>query len=377
MSKVPNMFRTQAGQQKIARQAGFTLLELMIALGVFAVVSAIVLTFMFQMARTQARISNRTDMHSSVRSATEVLQQEISQAGRIAIVGDDSNYPNSTTISVPITAGAGVQIINVGSSAGMFQGMLLVVSARGSGGTCPVIAPATCDEEVVQLTASPGLTNLIQAIFTKNHGTGARIWPSGAAVTGILPTSTGTKLQMFGDVNDDGKLVFVQYDCVPDGTGTGTLRRREMPWNTTVADANDAGGHPQFQPQTLLNRLWTNPPQLIAGTWTPVPCFSYQTKAASWTALDGSNTVATAYVNVAITMTARTELVDPISHTFDNFNATTHTFDSQNTTETKALLTVSPRNAFQAWEMSTMPGSAGQHVQPTPPEVATLAAGVL
>jgi prepilin-type N-terminal cleavage/methylation domain-containing protein len=54
-------------------QAGFSLIELLISMGVLLAVSAIVLTFMFDMTMTQATVSNRTDMHSGVRSVTEVL----------------------------------------------------------------------------------------------------------------------------------------------------------------------------------------------------------------------------------------------------------------------------------------------------------------
>src|ERR1051325_8394989 len=125
---------------------GFSLIELIISMAVFLAVSAMVLTFMFDMTRTQATVTNRTDMHASVRSVTEMMQQEISQAGRIAIPGGS----NSTSISAAITANAGAnQTIAVGSTSGMFDGMLLVISARGAAGTCPT---ATCDEETVGVT---------------------------------------------------------------------------------------------------------------------------------------------------------------------------------------------------------------------------------
>src|SRR5256884_10005082 len=63
------------------KQAGFTLMETMVSLVVLLGVSAIVMSGMVQMMWTQGTISNRTEMHTSVRSATELLQQEIGQAG--------------------------------------------------------------------------------------------------------------------------------------------------------------------------------------------------------------------------------------------------------------------------------------------------------
>src|SRR6266436_4476778 len=65
-------------------QAGFSLLETIVAMAVLLGVGAIVMYGTLRMMNTQGTITNRTEMHSSVRSATELLQQEIGQAGRIA-----------------------------------------------------------------------------------------------------------------------------------------------------------------------------------------------------------------------------------------------------------------------------------------------------
>src|SRR5260221_9012137 len=62
------------------RQVGFSLLETLVALAVLLVVGGIVMTGMVQLMKTQSTIANRTEMHTSVRSATELLQQEIGQA---------------------------------------------------------------------------------------------------------------------------------------------------------------------------------------------------------------------------------------------------------------------------------------------------------
>jgi prepilin-type N-terminal cleavage/methylation domain-containing protein len=67
------------------QHAGFSLLEMMVVLVILLGVTAIVMGGMMQMAMTQGTIANRTEMHSSVRSATELLQQEIGQAGKIVL----------------------------------------------------------------------------------------------------------------------------------------------------------------------------------------------------------------------------------------------------------------------------------------------------
>jgi len=59
------------------RQVGFSLLETLVALAVLLVVGGIVMTGMVQLMKTQSTIANRTEMHTSVLSSTELRQQEI------------------------------------------------------------------------------------------------------------------------------------------------------------------------------------------------------------------------------------------------------------------------------------------------------------
>jgi hypothetical protein len=96
------------------------------------------MTAMFQMSMTQGTVSNRTEMHASVRSATELLQQEIGQAGRIAL-------PTSLTPSTPVTLSAAVvgdglsHAISVSSTAGMWPGELLLIGPDATNG--PNVSP--------------------------------------------------------------------------------------------------------------------------------------------------------------------------------------------------------------------------------------------
>src|SRR5260370_11916424 len=67
------------------KQVGFSLIETMVALAVLFAGGGIVMSGMVQLMKTQGTIANRTDMHTSVRSATELLQQEIGQAGKMML----------------------------------------------------------------------------------------------------------------------------------------------------------------------------------------------------------------------------------------------------------------------------------------------------
>src|ERR1700726_482439 len=82
-------------------QNGFTLLETMVSLAVFLGVSGIVMSGMVEMMKTQSAIGNRTEMHASVRSATELLQQEIGQAGKISL-----GPPNVSVTMAPVLSGS-------------------------------------------------------------------------------------------------------------------------------------------------------------------------------------------------------------------------------------------------------------------------------
>src|SRR6266849_2786105 len=88
------------------KQVGFSLIETMVALAVLFAVGGIVMSGMVQLMKTQGTIANRTDMHTSVRSATELLQQEIGQAGRVSLASPAANVTLSAAVAagtVPVT----------------------------------------------------------------------------------------------------------------------------------------------------------------------------------------------------------------------------------------------------------------------------------
>ena len=66
-------------------QAGFTLIELIVSMVTLLVISGTVTAALMQITNAELTLWNRTQMHSGVRSATELLQQEVGQAGRVAL----------------------------------------------------------------------------------------------------------------------------------------------------------------------------------------------------------------------------------------------------------------------------------------------------
>ena len=295
-------------------EAGFTLIELMLSVFVLMVVSGVVLQGMLGLGRINDVVANRTEMHSGVRNATELLQQEVGQAGRVSLPGASL----AGAVAAP-----GVVTVLVSSTAGMFPGLNLVVDIGAS-------------QETVTLTAVDSATSQITARFVGAHPANSPLSVSGGFAAGVIPTttpngSTGSALKIVGDINGDGNMVYVEYTC---DLAAGRLYRNPMPYDAAAKPA------PTVE-QVLLDNILPNP-----GNPGP-PCFTYQERT-----VDGTTFV----VGVAITLTVRTQDQDPITKQFQ--------------TETKALLNVSPRNVFNVWQMASLGYS--NRVQPLPPATALL-----
>ena len=367
------------------KELGFTLMETMVALVILLAVSAVVMSGMMQMMKTEGTITNRTEMHTSVRSATELLEQEIGQSGKISLPPTPPNtaWAMLTAVNVPadtpVTPLGGVTF-NVFDPQDPAQGPVLFEGEW-------VTVDTGLSKEAVQLTclAGPGNcpnpSNVWGATFYYTHnpinipGTGTFGVPisvPGAFSTGIIPPaagvmpapplgyagypvspvnapgqgSSGTVLKLYGDINGDGHMVYVEYTCVP-GTpqAPGFLYRNQVNlWNLPAVP-------PLAPSKIVLNGVLVNP---NGPTGAAVPCFTYQLQTRG-----GLNAAANdmAFVtDVAVTLTVQTQNPDPqvpLINGQPNYQ-----------TETKALLNVSPRNVFDAYEFATL--DYLNRIQPTP-----------
>jgi len=313
------------------KQVGFTLIETMVGLAVLFVVGGIVMSGMVQLMRTQGTIANRTDMHTSVRSATELLQQEIGQAGRISLAGPGANV----TLAAAIAAGPNptpfTLIASDLSNVALYPGEVLTVDLG-------------IKQEVVTVATANGSSGT--ALFQVPHAL-APVTALGAFATGIVPPgaaapnspgSTATVLKLYGDINGDGNMVYVEYTCV-QGTAAapGSLYRNAM--------AITAGAKPALDnTMILLNNVLTNPND---ANGNPVPCFAYQVQP-----MVGGTCV----TDVAVTLTVQTQNRDPQTNQFQQ--------------ETKALLNVAPRNVVEVYDTSSLVDPL--RAQVIPPSVSAL-----
>jgi len=303
-------------------QRGFSLIELLVAVAILLIVSAVVIEGMAKMSLTNSTINNRTQMHAGVRSATEVMQQEIGQAGKIALPTETVTLTGGVTVTnpdIPVTATLGVS-----SAAGMFLNEKLLIDAGAS-------------QETITLTAVDAGSNQITAAFTVTHVAGAAVRVAGGFANGVIPTiatngSSATVLKLFGDINDDGNMLYIEYTC---DTVAGKLYRNVMSVSAT--------GKPALTDSlVLLPNIQPNP----GGT----ACFTYQEKTVP--TVSGETYV----LNVAVTLSVQTEQKDIDTNQYQ--------------TETKALLNVSPRNVYEAWLLRS--GNFTDRVQLTPANVTCL-----
>ena len=336
--------------RKFSSQSGFSLAEMLVAMAIMLMISGAAMSALLRLTSAQATIWNRTQMHSGIRGATEVLQQEVGQAGRISLPLTSAGVPYVVTLGGAVAAGAATVAIDSTApvsydrTAGMFVGQKLVIDKGNDA--------AVDKQETITIQSLTDTT--ITAIFAYPHASGVPVLALGAFGTGIVPPalspsgyapggtaftyangSDGTVLKLYGDINADGNMVYIEYTC--DTVGNN-LYRNMMPWNTAAASKPVLAAS-----QVLLSNIIANP----GGT----PCFTYQT------AVVGTGVNAQIFVtDVAITLTAETQLIDPVT--------------KQKQTETKALLNVSPRNTFNAWQMASL--GIANRIQPMPPQIVLL-----
>jgi Tfp pilus assembly protein PilW len=276
---------------------GFTLVELLISLFVLMVITGAVFSLIGYQQTTSQTEQLKDDMYQSLRGAVELMAQEIGQAGLVSLPSNPQ-----PTLFQAVTVNALAQAVTVSSTTSMFVGENLLVDNGTS-------------EELVALTAVS--STQVTGIFSKAHANGAVIKALGVFPNGVMPSSTATQLRIFGDIRDDGSLVYVHFDC---DTTAGTLTR-SITTVTTAATASNAS-------ETMLTDLIPNPP-----VSSPTPCFQYTTATA------GGFTFVT---NVAITLSVQTSHADPRTGQF--------------LTMTKSLLNLAPRNVLIGYELANSAG---------------------
>ena len=298
---------------RVASDAGFTLVEVMVTTLILLTVSGVVINGVLNMTQLNKTVTNRSAMFAGVRNATALLQQEVGQAGRVAL---------PAPVEIDGGAAAGDSKLTLSSTEDMFIGEYLVI---GTGNTSETRAIKEIAGSDVTFTEA----------FENKHDIDEPVTVQGAFWAGVVPSHNGdgtvyddgsndTVLKIFGDINGSGKMVYVEYTC---DLNDHVLYRNQMDFD---AAAKTKPGVEEI----LVENVQANPGN--------APCFTYQEETIA-------NNVFV--IGVAITLTVQSEEKDPITRKYQK--------------ESKALLNVSPRNVFNAWQMYSL--LVENRVQPTPP----------
>ena len=144
-------------------EAGFSMIELLVSTAIILIISAGVTSGLLQLTNSRQTISNRTELHAGVRSATELLQQEVGQAGRVSLPG------SPVTLASAVATGAQTVVVNqkingttAASISGVFVGEYLTIDAGAN-------------VETVAVTAINTTTKQVTATFTKAHAANATV----------------------------------------------------------------------------------------------------------------------------------------------------------------------------------------------------------
>ena len=287
---------------------GTSLIEMMISLMTMLTVSGSAFYAMTTYQKSSRSSELKTNLHGDVRGALELMTQEIGQAGSLSFT--------PRTLGAAVTASANTQSVTVSSISNIFVGEKLLVDT----GTA---------QELVGVTAITLSSTSITAVFANSHSSGAVVNAAGVFPTGVLSSSTATQLQLFGDINGDGNLVYVQYDC---NATAGTLSR-----SSTAISYKSDGTASSISASDVLD------PNIIANPGG-IDCFQYQKTTT------GGYTFVT---NIAVTISARTASPDPQTNAY--------------VTMTKSLLNISPRNVLDALTLTQASIPVTARLQPTPP----------
>ena len=111
---------------RLASDAGFTLIEVMVTTLILLTVSGVVINGVLNMTQLNNTVTNRSAMFAGVRNATALLQQEVGQAGRISLPA--AGHASTADAAV------GATTMTVSSAEDMFVGEYLVIGTGNSAG---------------------------------------------------------------------------------------------------------------------------------------------------------------------------------------------------------------------------------------------------
>ena len=316
---------------------------MMLSTALFLGISSLILGGMISVVRNYRSLEIRNALEQRMRSAFELMAQEIGQAGLQASGLDISGLVAPLANITQTITSAGVKTVTVDKIGGIFQGASLVVN------------DGTNQETVVVTAMSTTTPYSITANFALTHTSASTpVYAPGVFPGGILApdytaspprySSTRTQLMFFGDINAVGNaLILVRYSCPT--TFPGAIQRTAWDVATGTWTTPVAGPTPLLDNVTTCSFTYPDDPNLTSPVTLP-------TVAISWTDSGGTvhNVTYKMVPSVGLTLTATSQTNDPISN--KPFQLT------------KSFLNIQPRNVLAAIEQVAAGNTS--ELQPTP-----------
>jgi type II secretory pathway pseudopilin PulG len=203
-----------------SREAGFTLLELLISVLTTSILCGAVVLCISTTQKSYHRSEIANALDQQMRSALELMSQDISQAGLTGTDSSTATQVNSltgndnptalATLNSPVTSASTNATVSP-NAGGMFPGQTLFI---GTG----------ADQESIIVGNGTSGTTMVSA-FLNSHAVGEPIMPHGVFRDGVVPTSamntsvtvsgpsTATSLHLYGDLRGNGTISVVDYVC--------------------------------------------------------------------------------------------------------------------------------------------------------------------
>ena len=321
--------------------AGFTLLELLISVAVFLILSGAIMGAMFFVQKNHRRHEIRVAMEQRMRAAVELMIQEIGQAGLPASgVDSDGTAMPLTTFATKVTNAN--NSVTVSSTSGIIKGEILTIDNGDL-------------QETRQVTGISGNVLTFDSNFVNTHDPSLRssgnvsVYAPGVFPGGVLyPKSTASTLYIFGDLDSAGKsLILAKYVC-PAGAGGDFTRQRFDVASGTALDAS---------PVPLVNNVTTctfnydcagstsTQQAQPCGSSTPIT-FQFPPPPAA-----ALNTYSyTMVIGIAFTIVANSQTNDP--------------FTNAPVTLSKTFLSIQPRNVIAAFHQESLVTQDKLELQP-------------
>ena len=344
-------------------EAGFTLIELMISMALLLVIAGASIGAMNSSQKGYRQSEIERALHQQMRGAIEQMAQEVTQAGLMSTGMElASGVAPGNQITLPSGSSIGTPSIIVSDVAGLFAYENLWVD---TGAKAEPVTILSIDAFTKTLTLWDGPTT---AGLSQTHGNGAVVIPRGVFAAGILPPnttngSTSTSLRMFGDINNDGSLDYVRYDCPAAGT-PGPL----------VRSAWDLKGTPPGWTSQRVPLLDNVTSCLFAYTYTYNATRTPDTANLMINAPDdptGTNSSASSRFTLSDNVTFP-QFVLAVGITVTSCSQTNGLVNMQPVCLTKSFLNIQPRNVLagylQTVQAKNIDGSDGLllYLQPTP-----------